>query len=136
MRVIDASVTLAWLYPDEITPTVEEVFRPAATQAFYVPRLWHLETSNILVVNFKRGKYDEAFLRRYLRNLATLDVFTDELTEEKAWSATTELALRHKLTTYDASYLELAMRLGAPLATLDRDLRRAASAEGVPLLGI
>lgn len=60
----------------------------------------------------------------------------DDATEAHAWSATLKLATLHGLTIYDASYLELAVRLNAPLATLDRDLRQAAAAEGVPLLGM
>ena len=101
-----------------------------------VPRLWHLEVVNVLLINARRGKHDKRFVRDSLNDLLALRLVVDERTEEQCWTITTDLAIEHGLTAYDASYLELAMRLNAPLATLDQDLRRAASAEGVPLLGM
>jgi predicted nucleic acid-binding protein len=70
-----------------------------------------------------------------LADLSLLPISLDPETDRQAWDATLQLAHRHRLTLYDAAYLELAQRRGLPLATLDRDLRTAATAEGVHLLG-
>jgi predicted nucleic acid-binding protein len=83
----------------------------------------------------RRGRHDGAFRTATLADLALLPLSVDLETDRQAWSATVHLAERHKLTMYDAAYLELAQRRGLPLATLDTELRSAADAEGVILLG-
>ena len=134
--VLDASVTIAWIYLEQQTPAIRAIFAEPAPLLFLVPRLWHLEAVNVLLNNARRGKHDKRFVRDSLNDLLALRLVVDERTEEQCWTITTDLAIEHGFTAYDASYLELAMRLNAPLATLDQDLRRAASAEGVPLLGM
>ena len=81
------------------------------------------------------GGHGAAFRDATLADLALLPISLDPETGRQAWSATVRLAARHKLTVYDAAYLELAQRRGLPLATLDKELRRSAKAEGVVLLG-
>jgi predicted nucleic acid-binding protein len=83
----------------------------------------------------RRGRHDAAFRDATLADLALLPIHLDSETDRQAWGATVRLAQRHRLTAYDAAYLELAQRRGLPLATLDKQLRDAASAEGVILLG-
>jgi predicted nucleic acid-binding protein len=82
----------------------------------------------------RRGRHDAAFRDATLADLAVLPITVDPETDRQAWSATLQLATRHRLTLYDAAYLELAQRRGLPLATLDRELRAAAAAERVVLL--
>ena len=91
--------------------------------------------ANVLEMNVRRGRHDAAFRDAALADLAVLPIGIDAETDRQAWGATVRLAARHRLTMYDAAYLELAQRRGLPLATLDKELRDAATAEGVILLG-
>jgi predicted nucleic acid-binding protein len=97
---------------------------------------WRLEVANILEMGVRRGRHDAAFRDSTLADLALLPVHVDLETDQQAWGATARLAERRRLTLYDAAYLELALRRGLPLATLDQDLRAAANAKKVPLLGM
>src|SRR5437899_498031 len=101
----------------------------------WVPALWRLEVANVLQMNVRHGRHDAAFRDAALADLAILPISIDAETERHAWGSTLRLAEQHRLTLYDAAYLELAQRRGMPLATLDQELRDAASAEGVVLLG-
>lgn len=133
--VLDCSVTVAWLYAEETTDTIRSVF-DAIGRGAWVPGLWRLEVANVLQMGIRRGRHDAAFRDATLADLALLPIRLDDETDLHAWGATVRLATRHQLTLYDAAYLELARRREVPLATLDQDLRVAAEAEGVPLLGI
>jgi len=133
--VIDSSATLAWVYSDETTQAVRHVFDALSEDGAWVPGLWKLEVANILERGVRRGRHDAAFRDATLADLALLSISLDPETDRQVWGATARLAARHQLTLYDATYLELAQRRGLPLATLDRELRSAASAEGVVLLG-
>ncbi len=134
--VIDSSATLAWLYADELTTPIQQVLsRVLATQA-WVPTLWRLEVANSLQSAVRRGRIDAAFRDESLADLAQLNIVVDPATDAHAWSTTLRLAVAHGLTLYDAAYLELAHRLGLPLASLDLALRTAATALGVRLLGM
>jgi predicted nucleic acid-binding protein len=132
--VLDSSVTLAWAYAEETSPAVRHVFERLADRGAWVPSLWRLEVANALAINVRRGRRDAAFRDATLEDLALLPIAIDRETDQHAWGATLHLAVRHRLTTYDAAYLELAQRRGLPLATLDSELRMAAAAEMVPLL--
>ena len=133
--VLDSSATLASAYSDEVTPAVQDVFdRVAATHAV-VPALWRLEVANGLHMGVRRGRLDAAERDATLADLATLDIRTDADTDTHAWSATVRLAERFGLTVHDARTLGPAGRRALPLASLDGDLRAAADACGVPLLG-
>jgi len=83
----------------------------------------------------RRGRHDAAFRDATLADLALLPIHIDPETDRQAWTATLRFAERHRLTLYDAAYLELAQRRDLPLATLDTELRAAASTENVALLG-
>ena len=83
----------------------------------------------------RRGRTDAPFRDAVLSDLGLMPISLDLETDRQAWGPTIQIAVRHRLTLYDASYLELAKRRSLPLATLDRELRAAASAEGVMLLG-
>ena len=133
--VLDSSATLAWVYSDETTEAICHVFDLLSEDGAWVPGLWKLEVGNILEMGVRRGRHDSAFRDATLADLAVLPISLDPETDRQAWGATAQLAARHGLTLYDAAYLELAQRRGLPLATLDRELRSAASAEGVLILG-
>jgi len=100
-----------------------------------VPGLWKLEVANILEVGVRRGRHDAAFRNSTLADLALLPIRIDGETDQQAWGITLRLSERHRLTLYDAAYLELALRRGLPLASLDAELCVAAQAESVIVLG-
>jgi predicted nucleic acid-binding protein len=133
--VLDSSVALAWIYSDETTTGVTRVLQMVSTRGAWVPGLWRLEVANILEMGVRRGRHNAAFRDSTLADLALLPISTDPETEAHAWGATLRLAAEHRLTLYDAAYLEMAQRRGLPLATLDADLRTAAKNEKVTLLG-
>ncbi len=133
--VIDSSAALAWIYSDEATPAILDVLQQTTESGAWVPSLWRLEVANVLEMGVRCGRHDAAFRDASLADLALLPTQLDPNTDPQAWGATLKLAERHRLTLYDAAYLELAVRRGLPLATLDGELRAAAPAEGVALLG-
>jgi predicted nucleic acid-binding protein len=133
--VVDASITLAWFYLDERTSATDVLLSRAADQGAWAPSHWPLEVANTLLQGVRRRRHDQALRDAALVTLASLPVAIDPETGTRAWAESLGLATRRALTIYDACYLELAMRRDLPLATLDRELRRAAEAEGVPLLG-
>ena len=134
--VLDCSTTLAWVYDDETTPPIRAVFEAIGIGGAWVPALWRLEVANVLEMGVRRNRHDAAFRDATLADLALLPIRLDPETDQHAWTATARLAARYGLTLYDAAYLELARRRDVPLATLDHELRAAALAEGVPLLGM
>ena len=133
--VLDASATLASIFPDETTALIEAVFDRVADEDAWVPSLWRIEVANILTQGVRRGRISLARRDGALANLARLPIFDDDETGQHVWGKTMLLADIHHLTVYDATYLELALRVSLPLATLDDDLREAALREGVRLLG-
>ena len=133
--ILDSSATLAWIYGDEITEAIRRVFDAIADNGALVPALWRLEVANSLTMAVRRRRIDLDFRRAALADLALLDITTDQQTDSYAWTDTLNLADRFQLTVYDAAYLELAQRRVLPLATLDQDLRNAALAIGVEVLG-
>ena len=133
--ILDSSAALAWVYLEEHTGALTGVFDRVVSAGAWVPSLWRLEIANVLEMGVRRGRIDAGFRDATLADLELLPIQTDAETEKHAWRSTLQLAERHRLTIYDAAYLELAMRRGLPLASLDRDLRAAATAENVVLLG-
>jgi predicted nucleic acid-binding protein len=133
--VLDSSATLAWIYMEERSEAIAGVFDRLTADGAWVPSLWRLEVANVLEMGVRRGRMDAAFRDATLEDLELLPIQTDPDTEKHAWRSTLRLAERYKLTIYDAAYLELAMRRGLPLASLDGELRAAAGAAGVVLLG-
>lgn len=99
-----------------------------------MPTLWRLEVANSLQMAVKRKRIDAAFRDASLADLALLNIHADPDTDRFAWGDTLRIAQGQGLTLYDAAYLELALRLSLPLATLDRDLQQAAKASGVAVL--
>lgn len=129
--VLDCSLTMAWYFPDEATPYANAVHRGLKTREAIVPALWRLEVANVLIVSERRQRSTGAQSAPFLAMLQQLPIRIDDETDNRAWSETLQLARTHQLTSYDAAYLELAMRRGCPLATLDRKLSAVAEAVGV-----
>ena len=133
--VLDSSVTLAWVYAAETTGAISDVLARVIESGAWVPALWRLEIANVLEMGVRKGRTDAAFRDAALADLALLPITVDPETDRHAWGATAKLAARHRLTLYDAAYLELARRRSLPLATLDTELRVAAAAEDIILIG-
>lgn len=134
--VLDASVTLTWFYADERTPATDSLLSRATSEGAWVPALWPIEVANAFQQGVRRGRLTFGQRDAVLRVLASVPVAVDPETGLHAWTTTLGLSTRYRLTVYDACYLELALRRGLPLATLDAELRTTAEAEGVSLLGL
>jgi predicted nucleic acid-binding protein len=131
--VLDGSVALAWLFHDEADSYADAIVARLPALEMLVPRLWHLEIANVLIVGERRGRCTQADTASWISYLSGLPILVDGATEARAWGETLHLARQHGLSAYDAAYLELAMREGVALATLDAKLRAAMAAIGVPL---
>ena len=129
--VLDASVAAAWLLDEPAASRADLVLARLEEQAALVPQLWHLELRNCLLVASRRARLTAGTAAQRLEALRGLPIRTD--TEPDLAVALT-LAERHRLSFYDAIYLELAKRRAAPVATLDKALARAAAGEGLPLV--
>ena len=134
--VVDSSVALSWCFEDERTPSLVALLDRVTDSGAVAPSLWPLEVLNALLAAERRRRVD--FIKRHelIGALQSLPIALDTETAAQAWITTNRLAEQYRLTLYDAAYLELAQRLDLPLATLDADLREAANALGVPLLGV
>jgi len=134
MFVVDVSIALAWLLPDEETEKAEKVVILAKLSGAIAPALFPLEVANALRTNLRRGRIDVGYRDQALAQLDRAGVARDlESYDPEILLETVRLSDLHGLTVYDAAYLELAIRHDAPLGTLDDDLRRAAAAENVAL---
>jgi predicted nucleic acid-binding protein len=133
--IVDSSIAIAWCFTDENDDYSQEVLDALATEPALVPDLWHLEVANTLLVGERRKRSTQMETATWLGFLAALPITVDEETKAHAFADTMHLARSHNLSAYDAAYLELAMRRGVPLATLDEKLKTAARAVGVPLYG-
>jgi predicted nucleic acid-binding protein len=134
--VLDCSIVMAWFFTDERSDYADDVARQLPTRMAFVPSNWPLEVANILIVGERRKRSTQAQAATLIKNLTALPISIDDETNLHAWSSTLGLAREQNLTAYDAAYLELAMRRGLPLATLDDRLNTAATAVGVPLYGV
>lgn len=137
MFVLDASVALSWLLEDAgaaqaYAIAVFDVLGGTDAEA-HVPVTFRLELANVIAKSESRFDLPPARSHAFLTSVEAAPILCDVATDAKALHETLELARRYRLSSYDASYLELALRLGLPLATLDADLRRAVTAAGVKL---
>ena len=133
--VLDASITMAWCFEDEATPAAEEVLDQVVETNAIVPAIWRFEVGNALQMAIRRKRINEIFRDDALAKLLTMPISIDPETDAHAWSTALRLSERFGLTLYDAAYVELAQRRSLPLATLDQEMRAAASALNIELLG-
>ncbi|MGH8800671.1 MAG: type II toxin-antitoxin system VapC family toxin [Casimicrobiaceae bacterium] len=132
--VLDASVILAWLLPDERSDVAHSLIRGALDEGLRAPSMVLVEVGNALVQAHRRGRIRQSVRDELLAASTSLPIALEPI-EAEAMLRAVELATRHALTLYDASYLELALTRRCPLATLDRALAAAARGENVPILG-
>lgn len=131
--VLDCSITLAWFFADEADPYADTVAKSLKDATAVVPDLFHLEIANTLLVGERRKRNNRAQADSFLTRLAALPIVVDGQTATRAWTDTIGLARTCNLSTYDAAYLEVAVRETLPIATLDDEIRDAAITIGVPL---
>lgn len=131
--VLDCSVTMAWFFEDETVPYADNAQQSLATARAIVPSLWHLEVANALLMGERRKRTTETKVTRFLTLLDILPITVDEQTCTRAFTTTLTVARVHNRSAYDAAYIELALRRGLPLATLDGPLKAAAAKAGVSL---
>ena len=129
--VLDCSVALAWLFPDEATDVTDRLRGSLAEGRAFVPALWPIEVANVLLVATRRGRVDSEEWEQLYANLEALPIEIDPVSPSRVWGKTLQLANAHRLSVDDAMYLELALRMRLPLATLDRALGEAARTEGL-----
>ena len=132
--VLDNSVAMCWLLNDGRPADISYSLKvlDALTSGFaVVPNLWTLEAANVVARSEAKGLVSEARTQAFVSILMRLNIVTDKATASHALGDTLNLARRYKLSAYDAAYLELALREGLPLATLDADLEKAARKAGV-----
>lgn len=128
--VVDASVSAAWFLPDEATEQTEAMLHATATHEVWVPALWLLEVGNLLLSAQRRKRITADKRRELAAAAAALRIKVDR--EPVAITALDDIAAGRGLTVYDAAYLELALRRGLPLATLDDAVLAAMARAGVP----
>ena len=132
--VLDSSVALAWVLPDEANTTLDHLCDRLATEIAHVPPVWPLEIGNVLLVAVKRGRLTAKDVSHLVAELRALPLEIDTASTERALEETLTLAKKYDLTTYDASYLELAKRRDLALATLDTKLRQACLSAKIAVL--
>lgn len=133
--VLDASLAISFCIEAELTQAVEAILDDFSQGiSAVVPSLWAWEVSNVLLMAERKGRLDATKRHHQIALLKKLPISVDEDAHKQAWSDTATLAQTYRLSVYDASYLELALRLGLPLGSLDKDLRNAAKKAGLKCL--
>jgi len=131
--VLDCSVAATWLIDDEASARTGQLFDRLQGNGAVVPALWHLEVGNMLMQAERKGRITPAQIAHCVQLASQLPIVTED-DYIRALHEVLNLARAENLTTYDAAYLELAMRRQLPLATLDQGLARAAGRHGVKVL--
>ncbi len=132
--VIDNSVVMTWCFKDETNQYADHILDRFEVSAAFAPSIWPLEVCNVLLVAERKKRIGEADSARFIALLTELPIIVEQEPPERMLKEIFALAREHKLSSYDASYLDLAMRKGLPIATLDKNLIAAAKRSKVPIL--
>jgi predicted nucleic acid-binding protein len=132
--VVDNSIVMTWCFEDEASEYADTVLDNLETSTGFVPSIWPFEVCNVLLVAERKQRIGEADSTRFITLLADLPILVEQEPPERMLTEIFSVAREHQLSSYDASYLDLAMRKGLPIATLDKKLRAAANRSNVPLL--
>jgi predicted nucleic acid-binding protein len=134
--VIDASVALAWCFPDEASDYADGVLLTLEARTVLVPAIWPVEITNALLVGERRKRIRQPEVRRFVELLKGLSILEDVQPFADTVSNVLPLAREYDLSAYDAAYLDVAVRHGAPLATLDGALQKAGRAAGIKIFRV
>lgn len=129
--VLDCSLAMAWVFPDEATEATDRLLDALIDGRAFVPALWPVEVANVLLVAARRRRIATTDWPRIRRNLDALPIRIDPVSTSRIWDEVLELARAHRLSVYDSMYLELAIRMQLPLATLDVALAAAGRFAGL-----
>lgn len=132
--VLDCSMTMAWCFEDETTSLSEKIFDSLVDSEALVPAIWSLEVVNVLLMAHKRKRIDQVKCAAFMDRLAELPIRITNSKPISSMGSIFQLGMKRHLTSYDASYLSLALSHDLPLATLDKDLQKAARAVGIKLM--
>ncbi len=132
--VVDNSVVMTWCFKDETSQYADAVLDSLEVAKAFVPSIWPLEVGNVLLVAERKNRLSEADSTRFIALLTELPIIVEQEQPERVIMEILALAREHKLSSYDASYLDLAMRKGLPIATLDNNLIAAAKRSQVPIV--
>ncbi|MFQ5487342.1 MAG: type II toxin-antitoxin system VapC family toxin [Gammaproteobacteria bacterium] len=132
--VLDASVTMAWLFEDESSQHTEIILERLNDEQALAPELWLYEVANVLIMGERRQRLTEAQSRRFIELLLALPIEIVPNDKSTLWSSLISLAREQGISAYDAAYLDTAMRKGIPLATQDKALKKAAQRTGVAVI--
>ena len=131
--VVDNSVVVAWCFADQANPYTDAVLDSLAHRKAVVPAIWPLELGNVLAVAERKRRLDEAGISRFVELVSRLPLEVEAESPARMLGEVLALAREYQLSTYDASYLDLAMRLGLPLATRDAALLKGAKQAGAQI---
>jgi predicted nucleic acid-binding protein len=133
--VLDCSVTMSWCFGDEATAAAFALLDRLGSETAVVPSHWFLEVANVLTVAEKRKRMTAPATAEFLKLLGALDIEIDNATADNVFPHVLPLCRKYSLASYDAAYLELALRRQLPLASLDNELRAGAKQPGIKVLG-
>jgi predicted nucleic acid-binding protein len=131
--VVDNSIVMSWCFQDEANDYADAVLNSLTDAAAIVPSIWPLEVLNVLLVAERQQRLQQKDSARFLALLSQLPIMVDQSRLEGRMGELLVLGRANQLSSYDASYLDLAMRQGVPIATLDQKLMAAARSVAVPL---
>jgi predicted nucleic acid-binding protein len=134
--VIDNSIVMSWCFKDGISKYTDAILDRLENATAYVPSIWPLEVGNVLLVAERKKRLSESDSLRFISLLSELAIIVEQESPERMLSEILNLAREHRLSSYDASYLDIAIRKGLPLATTDDDLISAAKRCGVPIVTV
>ena len=134
--VVDNSIVMTWCFQDEVNEFADTVLDSLAESIAVVPSIWPLEVINVLLAAERKNRLQESDSARFLSLLSQLPITVDRSWPERLMKDLLTLGRANSLTSYDAAYLELAMRQGLPIATLDRKLLDAARRVDIPVLEV
>ena len=129
--VLDCSVAMAWVFPDEASEATERLRDSLIDDQAFVPSLWPVEVGSVLLAATRRRRIRADEWSLICSSLEALPIEVEPVSTSRVWGKVIELADRHNLSVHDATYFELALRMRLPLATLDRALITAARTAGV-----
>ncbi|MBN2495003.1 MAG: type II toxin-antitoxin system VapC family toxin [Deltaproteobacteria bacterium] len=133
--VVDNSVVMGWCFEDESSEYADAVLDRLTKSEAIVPGIWPLEVVNVLLLAERRGRISRSGAMRFIELLRSLPIVVEQEPPGRVFSEIRSLAREAEITAYDASYLDLALRDGLPVASLDKAMRRAASRLQIPVLG-
>lgn len=133
--VLDASVAMAWCFPEEATTATQELLDRMESEAAAVPAWWFLEITNVLALAERKERLSPAQVAGFVALIEAFELEVDDQAPNRALTEILSLCRAHSLTSYDAVYLDLALRRQLPLASLDEAVRAAAGALGIGVLG-